>query len=216
MALCALLAALLLTAGCSGPAAETADGTGTGAGMGAGTGAGTAISVLDGGVTFSLPDGWGEEALDNGGWGGAASVFSTLFTYPAAGLTLVSDGHEAPAVSVRISCSRLTGDGAQYLELAGGSHERGLTAFPDAGQFAWKDFGGTKGYYCLFNDASDDGLLGPWATTYLESSSGEDIAVHMHFQIQKDWYRENEAMITQMVDSLRVHPPYTGDVAVLD
>jgi hypothetical protein len=206
LALCALLTALLLTAGCGGPTADTADGTGTG----------TAVSILDGGVTFSLPDGWEEESPGNEGGGGAASVFSALYTYPSAGLALVSDGHEAPAVSVEISCSKLTGDGAQYLEVTGGNYERGLAAFPDAGQFSWKDFGGTKGYYCLFNDAGDDGLLGPWATTYLESSSGEDIVVRLLFQIHKSWYPDNEAMIPQIVDSLRIHPPYTGDVAGLD
>jgi hypothetical protein len=207
-----VLAALLLmaTAGCLGPTDAGTD---------------TTISALDGGVTLLRPDGWEEvlpdedEGADADGAGAAdegaddaPNTFHTVFSYPSAGLVLASSGREIPAVSVEISCIRLADDGVQYLEEAAGNYEMVQAAYPESGQFAWKDLDGTLGYYGLFNDAGDDGFLAPWIMTYLKSSSGEDMIVHVQFQVQKDWYTDNESTITQMIDSLRVHPPYPGDI----
>jgi hypothetical protein len=114
-----------------------------------------------------------------------------------------------------ISCIRLTNDGAQYLEEAAGNYEMVQAAYPESGQFAWKDLDGTPGYYGMFNDSGDDGFLAPWVITYLKSSSGQDIIVYVQFQIQESWYKDNEPTITQIVDSLKVHPPYSGDIVPL-
>jgi hypothetical protein len=199
--LCAVLTTLLLVvlAGCFGPTND----------------AGATVSMLDGGVTFSLPDGWKETQLPDRSEDEEASVFSAVFAYQDAGGTPASDGREWPAVYVEISCTELSDDGAHYLKEAGANYEMVHASFPESGQFVWKNFGSTKGYYGMFYDTGDDGFLGPWATTYLKSSSGKDIIVHVQFQVQKDWYEGNEAMIEQIVDSLRLHPPYAGDVTQL-
>jgi hypothetical protein len=139
-------------------------------------------------------------------------VLRTVFSYKDAGDASISDGSRVPAVSVEISCIRLVGDGTQYLTDAGANYETVHASFPESGQFTQRKFGSAKGYFGLFYDAGDDGFLGPWATTCLKTSSGEDMIVHAQFQIQESWYEENEAMITQIIDSLRVHPPYSGDV----
>jgi hypothetical protein len=192
----------MTTTGCSEPPVTTT---------------GATVSTLDGGITLSLPSGWEQVALpEEEEEGTEASVFRTRFAYPEAGTVLVSAERELPAAYVEVSGLYLRDDGARYIEEGAALYEMVYAAFPESGHFVHKDFGGTRGYYGLFYDTGGEGFLGPWITTYLTSTSGKDIIIHLQFQLQESWYQDNKAAVEQIVDSLKINPPYSGDVTELD